>query len=774
MLGRFDRHILRQGAKEGADMNQLVYNGKTFYQKDIFSGNVHIAMSLRSSSLEVNTLSAEARDPDGVFIGFARNTPLKWIYNGAQRGIFYLQEVERVGPNRYSLYATSAIGILTEGQHYGGIYTGQTAQEVIASICGTVPFSIQNKYADVKLYGWLPVATQRDNLVQVLIAIGAWIKTDLDGVLRIESLWDGISGNINEDYMLVGAKAPETAKITQVVVTEHQYVEGGEETKLFEGTAQQGDIITFNSPMYELVADGFSILESGANYAKVSGGSGTLKGRAYIHNTREVVRDVSEAAEPNIKTVKDATLVSLVNSTAVAERLANYFQWTETIQAPIVYQGEVPGNRVATWHPYDKTGVTACLESVDINLSNTLKADETLLVGFVPPKPETGYITERAVLTGSGRWKKPAGVTRIEYVLIGPGQGGRAGKKGEPGSATTLSFSYSLLGINTRYSGKHPGEGGKGGEGGAPGHGGKIYRGEMDLSVIDELEYSCGPGGTGATYDESNPEAEGNEGSATTLGDISSDLGSSSEFGYTDIITGEVYATTGLQGIAGGDGAGTTAEDRENSSNDGFYFTPSTGVTDEDGAFWAGGTTKTQGNTEPPKLTGDGDSISFNGSLGDGYAGAEVSYALGSGAAAGAAGIDGTALGRFTVSRNSSKTTITARAYATNGLKGADAAIVPKKALNGNGGRGGYGGGGGSSIGIAGTYSGSDGSPVGSYNLSSTTADPGEGGLPSQGGEGGDGLIILYYSVPKETQNGPIMDRTGRFILDKLGRRFVV
>ena len=59
MLGRFDRHILRQGAKEGADMNQLVYNGKTFYQKDIFSGNVHIAMSLRSSSLEVNTLFAE-------------------------------------------------------------------------------------------------------------------------------------------------------------------------------------------------------------------------------------------------------------------------------------------------------------------------------------------------------------------------------------------------------------------------------------------------------------------------------------------------------------------------------------------------------------------------------------------------------------------------------------------------------------------------------------------------------------------------------------------
>jgi hypothetical protein len=755
--------------------NKIRYLDHVFGEEDdIKKGNCYLVGTLLGDSLSINTLEFDVESDDSTLTQFKRNDPVIYEHNGKQIGIFYVQNIERIGATTYSFSAVSALGILAEGKHYGGIYTGQTVAEILPDICGTVPYEIKTNLTEIKLYGWLPIASPRDNLAQVLFAIGAVIKTDLGGVLRIESLWDGISGELTQNQMYEGPSVKYDSAVTQVVVTEHQYVEGGEETKLFEGTAQQGDIITFNSPMYELVADGFSILESGANYAKVSGGSGTLKGRAYIHNTREVVRDVSEAAEPNIKTVKDATLVSLVNSTAVAERLANYFQWTETIQAPIVYQGEVPGNRVATWHPYDKTGVTACLESVDINLSNTLKADETLLVGFVPPKPETGYITERAVLTGSGRWKKPAGVTRIEYVLIGPGQGGRAGKKGEPGSATTLSFSYSLLGINTRYSGKHPGEGGKGGEGGAPGHGGKIYRGEMDLSVIDELEYSCGPGGTGATYDESNPEAEGNEGSATTLGDISSDLGSSSEFGYTDIITGEVYATTGLQGIAGGDGAGTTAEDRENSSNDGFYFTPSTGVTDEDGAFWAGGTTKTQGNTEPPKLTGDGDSISFNGSLGDGYAGAEVSYALGSGAAAGAAGIDGTALGRFTVSRNSSKTTITARAYATNGLKGADAAIVPKKALNGNGGRGGYGGGGGSSIGIAGTYSGSDGSPVGSYNLSSTTADPGEGGLPSQGGEGGDGLIILYYSVPKETQNGPIMDRTGRFILDKLGRRFVV
>jgi len=49
------------------------------------------------------------------------------------------------------------------------------------------------------------------------------------------------------------------------------------------------------------------------------------------------------------------------------------------------------------------------------------------------------------------------------------------------------------------------------------------------------------------------------------------------------------------------------------------------------------------------------------------------------------------------------------------------------------------------------------------------------GTLPGvAGGAGGDGCIILYYGAQKNIESGPVMDRTGRFILDKLGRRIVV
>ena len=652
--------------------------------------------------MSINTLEFDVESDDSTLTQFKRNDPVIYEHNGKQIGIFYVQNIERIGATTYSFSAVSALGILAEGKHYGGIYTGQTVAEILPGICGTVPYEIKSNLKEIKLYGWLPIASPRDNLAQVLFAIGAVIKTDLGGVLRIESLWDGISGELTQNQMYEGPSVKYNSTVTQVVVTEHQYAEGGEETKLFEGTAQQGDIITFSSPMYELVADGFSILESGANYAKVSGGSGTLKGRAYIHNTREVVRDVSEAAEPNIKTVKDATLVSLVNSTAVAERLANYFQWTETIQAPIVYQGEVPGNRVATWHPYDKTGVTACLESADINLSNTLKADETLLVGFVPPKASAEYYDTMELIDEDTTWTVPDGVTSLRVVLIGGGSGGSGGAPGEDGGR-------GIFGTKGR------GKGGSGGVKGEAGAGGKIYQNNITVSPGNAFQVHIGNGGTGGNGGEA--PTNGSDGGDTTFGELSSLNGSRSENGFYEQTSGITYAKPGEAGIPGGngDGANSTAE---NVIYKGVTYTP-------------------------------GDTV-----RGETYEGYVASGGGGGGASAGENGKDGT-IGR-----------VSTQPYATGGDGGDGGTPVngENATIYGFGGSGGHGGGGG----------GGGGNCTGAEDRYTWEGAGGSGGMGSNGGNGYKGCVILYYSAPKLTASGPVMDRTGRFILDKLDRRFVV
>ena len=86
--------------------------------------------------------------------------------------------------------------------------------------------------------------------------------------------------------------------------------------------------------------------------------------------------------------------------------------------------------------------MSACLESADITLSNTLKAQEKLLVGYVPPQTgDVSYLDFREVLSGSGEWIPPEGVTEITYVLFSGAQGGRAGARGGQ-SGASASHSY--------------------------------------------------------------------------------------------------------------------------------------------------------------------------------------------------------------------------------------------------------------------------------------------------------------------------------------------
>lgn len=714
-------------------INRITCGLQTFNDDNIKSVNLHLASSLLSSQLEADTLTAVVRSDDSSITQFARNTRVLYYNKDIKRFQGYLQSVDRVGPDSYSISATSAIGLLMERPHPGGIYTGQTADQIIREIVGTIPFAIKSNIRDTKLYGWLPYASPpdksaRDNLSQVLFALGAAVRTDLDGVLRIAPLWDGVSGEVDWNRIYEGAKVQYSGAASAVSVTEHQYMVGGEETQLFEGTSLSGDLIIFSEPMYNLSATGFTILESGANYAKLSSGSGTLTGRKYVHTTRQISRTVTAGAPENVKNIEDATLVSLVNSGAVVELLANYYKHAETISCDVVLDRQSPGDVLDVYHPYDKTAAPACVESLDITASGILKARLTALVGFRPKQIEqTVVLNQHQVITASGTVTLPDGVTSVLAVLIGGGTGGDAGTNGEAGgdgvstSATSAADSSRAV-INT-------GAGGKGGSGGNPGNGGeggKFATFEITGDTIKTLEISIGSAGIGGA---SNGGA-GKIGGATTLKvngvTYSSASGQTSAGGYQDLVTGTVYATSGTAGKAGakgGDGGSptstpddlVTAYAGENGSNAGSYI---------------GGT------------GGKAQQLSSS------YYSARVQGGGGGGGAA------------YNKSGSSGNL--------QTGGKGAAGSKPAASSVRGGGGNGGNGGGGGG--GGGGTLSAS------SYGASvSTSAGAGgTGGTGSAGGNAGGGVVILYYGVAEtKTTGGALRDKNGKLMLDRLGRILV-
>ena len=734
-------------------MNQIIYSKWVFEDDDIRSAQIYRATSLIADSLEPNTLNATVRCSDSSILEFEQDTRLTYVHSTDLPAYFYIQDITRTGPDEYAISAMSAIGRLIHGeQHYGGIYTGQTVGQVIPEICGPVPCVVKTNLQDVQIYGWLPIASRRDNLAQVLFAVGAWIRDDLDGVLHIERLWDGYTANITQAQIYQGPSMSYGAKVTPVVVTEHQYVQGGEEVTLFEGQSQQGDIITFSEPAYNLRASGFSILESNANYAKITAGNGTLIGSAYIHNTRQISADVSQAAEPNVVTVSDATLVSLVNSSDVAQRLAQYYACLATFDGDILPGQQLDGNVVGIYDPFDRQMVQACLKSLDIKISGTLKATVSALVGFKPPQVDDSQtLDERIVLTGSGTYQIPAGTTLIRYVLISGAQGGHCGQKGgDVGTSPSVSWSDPTWG--DQYRGCGLADGGVGGEGGAPGAGARILEGTLDISDIASIPYSCGLGGLGAAYDPDDPD--GAAGSDTELGAATTAGAQAPEDGYTDPITGEKYGGIGDQGIPGGKGAGKAAEVTTVDDETVQLFDPAESVTDEDGNTWSGGLTETEADAP--------DRVAMEMRENDG---ARIWYSRGLGAGA-AAGANGSGPGpEASVSVRSSSIVATA----ASGLDGATPALTPKKpAQYGKGGRGGYGGGGASSGGLAvGSTDSSD------YTVSITAGTGGIGGNGGPGGPGGDGCIILYISRAIPQESGPLVTSDAKWFLDKYGRRFI-
>lgn len=709
--------------------NKIIYLDKEFSATDVTSGNLYQARSLIAASQEIDTFGFDIDSDDTSLTDFIRNTPLTFFHDDEQMGIFYVQKISRTSINTYHFACTSTVGLLDETYHDGGIYTGETVKEVCEDICSPLTVYVKTNLQNIKLYGWLPIATRRENLTQVLFAIGATFKVDFDGAIRIEGLWSGEASAIDASEIYASGTVDYATPVTEVIVTEHAYSQSATETtELFKGTTSAGDKITFDEPCYDLAASGFSILASGANWATVSAGSGVLTGKKYTHVTRQVMQQIKPKTRElvtqsdNTVKVENATLVSLVNATAVAERLAEYYSHNERINYKIAVKRETPGDVVKIAHPYGGT-VSGCIESADITVSGKLAAEESVLIDYFPPDIGVQeYYDTVEVLTQNGTWTVPENVTSARIVLIGGGSGGSSGCEGEDGKSV--------------HGG---GAGGKGGVAGAGGAGGKVYSVEMDVTPGTNYAVQIGAGGKGGVYSADGSVA-GTSGVQTKFGSLSSENGSSSDIGFADPVNNQFYAQAGDDGIKGGDGGNggeanyTSDDSKVRAGKDGG-----------NALGYAGG------------KGASGSAAKYDGQIGVSGGGG------GGGAAMGNAGGDGNT-GRLEWT-NFSLPEHTGQGWLAKGGaggSGGNATIIPNTpTMLGSGGGGGHGGGGGGGGGLT-------------QAVSTRSHSGGSGGSGSSGGDGAPGCVLIYYRVYRASSSGRFVTRDGKGFNEKFTRKVVV
>lgn len=132
-----------------------------------------------------------------------------------------------------------------------------------------------------------------------------------------------------------------------------------------------------------------------------------------------------------------------------------------------------------------------------------------------------------AIITESGTWTAPAGVTSLRVVIGQGGQGGGYGTDGYVGGSGNLPGS----GVAAGY-----------GDPGQTGQGGKVWFGVININPQQTFTVTIGQGGAAATV----KGQAGSMGGETTFGTYSSADGEVYPNGYTDIANGNSFARTGV------------------------------------------------------------------------------------------------------------------------------------------------------------------------------------------------------------------------------------
>ena len=797
-------------------MNRIVIGSYEFTDDSILE-NPHkfISNSMLADSLEIDTLeftvlsygigtlyiitsdgytfATSSDEPyvvdEGEFLNIAYATPVYIYKDYTLRAKFFVSSITRTGLQQFKVSCVSAIGLLENARTVGGIYTGETAGNVIASLmsdAGFTDYSVDVALATLPCHGWIPQGSVRDALNQVLFAFGASVLKNPDGSLYIYFIGGGNPTVIQDSAVYIGGNVGNPANVTDVNLYEHFFTQASDnvEEVLFDntlGTAASSLIMYFDEPYHSYRVTGtLTIDSSGANYAIVTG-IGLLYGKKYTHTKRLLTQNI-RLGEKNEVNIENATLVSAANSTNCLARLVNYYTNAQEVNLAVIDQnGLKAGDYIQVTDPFNQS-ITGFVQEIDETYSETDKADTKIITNWTPSNMGNTYDSYLIVtdddLSG-GVWSVPAALQGKETTIVlfggaSGGQGGEAGasppliKRGDRDGYTLyeadngygLLTAYDEVGGITNQAGGKGGKGGKGGDSAS-----RTITFNQTLGASHNVTFGVGgAGGTGGsvtrdatlTANYVDP-TDGAEGGDSTFDSYTTLNGTSFRGTYVNLITGEVLAQAGEDGVDGGDGGdGGNSMQKSNQATATAWTTTGKGangqsVNGHTGGIGASGVSGIQYSRTPSWYIANG----------GGGGGGGASYD-----ANGSAGTAGTNSIHSFTERTEEQGNVDVRYYNTGdvyeyfnsegelssrtfkGAKGGDGAsatTVPSQPLY-KGGTGGNGGGGG----------GGSGAVIGSYwryHYTGTTDlyyGAGLGGLGGNGGNGGqgsNGFMIIYYKA---------------------------
>lgn len=315
---------------------------RTLTTKQITKCRTFMEIASIGESLPECTLQFSLRN-DGLPFIFEKSQDLLVSFDGQPICHYYLTTGERSSKVDYSIKAADIKQILEGKTHVGGFYSAANVKDVIEKefFDGVeVEVIVDDSVASRTITGWLPYGNCRDNLAQILFAIGAIMDTSFDDGVYIYAYDSTLSArSITEDMIYSNATKIKTGDpFTGVEVVSHAWAKKSDVQEIYSGNLSGSATVVFNTPMHDLLISGGTIKESGVNYAVISGtGAVKLTGQSYEDTGTPYFRN-NPIAYRNHKIAKaaDSTLVTDANITEVLNRVYDYYILNKSITASIL------------------------------------------------------------------------------------------------------------------------------------------------------------------------------------------------------------------------------------------------------------------------------------------------------------------------------------------------------------------------------------------------------------------------------------------------------
>lgn len=327
--------------------------GTIFYGDELRSAIQIQKIDPVSTQIPINsfTFVIDSKRPDMEF-QFQTKQPIVVTHNGRLISTNFVKNAKRTSKKMWEVSTEDYIGVLEKSQFKGGIYSNKNAVELMSDIftSASVPYDIDEQFADLTVSGYIPYTNCRDALMQVAFAVQAIADTSGSNKVRMRNLGNTITQTIPKRRIMQGQRFEETEAVTGVSITVHSYKPIAEETEIYRaedsGTGQ-GIFVKFTEPYHDLSIVNGSLSEYGDNFALFDANDGCiLKGKKYEHkeNVRTKVSEVISAnSVENIKSISNATLVSASNIEMLLDTCLEYMTIPQKTYLSIVEGMHVQG-----------------------------------------------------------------------------------------------------------------------------------------------------------------------------------------------------------------------------------------------------------------------------------------------------------------------------------------------------------------------------------------------------------------------------------------------